>query len=78
MRDNTRVAHLTTDHAPFHTEPRTPTTTPHREGDRMPARGAGAAVRTVRGSRKRRTATRATGSEGHTHWHARVAERGEG
>jgi hypothetical protein len=43
----------------------------------MPARGAGAAVRTVRGSRKRRTATRATGSEGHTHWHARACG-GEG
>jgi hypothetical protein len=50
---------------------------PAREGD-APARGAGAAVRTVRGSRTRRTATRATGGEGHTHWHACGARCGEG
>eukprot|EP00964_Phaeocystis_antarctica_P051218 scaffold29867_cov43-Phaeocystis_antarctica.AAC.3 len=35
----------------------------------MPARSAGAAARTVRGTCIRRTATHATG-EGHTHWHA--------
>eukprot|EP00964_Phaeocystis_antarctica_P129419 scaffold93266_cov59-Phaeocystis_antarctica.AAC.1 len=38
-------------------------------GRAMPARGAGAAARTVRGTCIHRTATHATG-EGHTHWHA--------
>eukprot|EP00964_Phaeocystis_antarctica_P025713 scaffold14478_cov73-Phaeocystis_antarctica.AAC.1 len=35
----------------------------------MPARGAGAAARTVWATCIRRAATHATG-EGHTHWHA--------
>eukprot|EP00964_Phaeocystis_antarctica_P104180 scaffold69321_cov73-Phaeocystis_antarctica.AAC.1 len=42
---------------------------PSYAGRAMPARGAGAAARTVRGTCIRRTATHATG-EGHTHWHA--------
>ena len=41
---------------------------PSYAGRAMPARGAGAAARTVWGSYIRRAATHATG-EGHTHWH---------
>ena len=41
---------------------------PSYAGRAMPARGAGAAARTVWGTCIRRAATHATG-EGHTHWH---------